>query len=46
MYLILDKDTVEMKIVRYIPTTGRVFPPAVPVSEIINTIPRKFKDRG
>ncbi len=45
MCLILDKDAVEMEIVRHIPTTEGVFPPAVPASEIINTILLKFKDR-
>ncbi|WP_024772774.1 transposase [Aquimarina macrocephali] len=43
MYLILDKDTIEMEIVKYLPKTKRGFPSTVPLVEIINTILYKLK---
>ncbi len=43
MYLILDKDTIEMEIVPNIPIAQRGFPPRVPVAEIINAILYKLK---
>ena len=38
MYKILDKDTIEMEIVPYIPNGKRGFAPTVPLVEIINSI--------
>lgn len=43
MYTVLDKDTIEMEIVAYIPRTSRGFPPTVPLSEIVNAILYKLK---
>lgn len=43
MYIVLDKDTIEMEIVPYIPKTKRGFAPGVPLSEIINAILYKLK---
>jgi len=38
MYLVLDKDTIEMEIVPYIPKNKRGFPPSVSIVEIVNAI--------
>ncbi|OED37997.1 transposase [Flavobacteriaceae bacterium (ex Bugula neritina AB1)] len=43
MYKILDKDTIEMEIVPYIPNGKRGFAPTVPLVEIINSILYKLK---
>tara|TARA_B100001059_G_C17757211_1_gene540634 strand:+ start:272 stop:475 length:204 start_codon:yes stop_codon:yes gene_type:complete len=43
MYLILDKDTIEMEIIPNIPIPKRGFPPTVSVIEIINAILYKLK---
>lgn len=38
MYSVLEKDTIALEIVPYIPKTNRGFVPAVPLAEIINAI--------
>ncbi|WP_373275027.1 transposase [Parapedobacter tibetensis] len=43
MYFVLDKDTIEMEIVPYIPKTNLGFAPTVPLAEIINAILYKLK---
>lgn len=43
MYSVLDKDTIEMKIVSLLPKTKRGFPPTVPLVEIVNAILYKLK---
>ncbi|GLB53578.1 hypothetical protein NBRC110019_26190 [Neptunitalea chrysea] len=43
MYSVLDKDTIELKIVPYIPKARRGFAVTVPLSEIINAILYKLK---
>ncbi len=43
MYKVLDKDTIEMEIVPFIPGPKRGFPPTVPVAEIIDAILYKLK---
>jgi transposase len=43
MYTVLDKDTIEMEIVPYIPAPKRGFPPTVPLSEIIDAVLHKLK---
>lgn len=43
MYTVLDKDTIEMEIVAFIPKTKRGFPPTVPLVEIVNAILYKLK---
>jgi len=43
MYSVLDKDTIEMEIVPFIPKTKRGFPPRVPLVEIVNAILYKLK---
>ena len=43
MYTVLDKDTIEMEIVPYLPKTKRGFPPTVPLAEIVNAILYKLK---
>ncbi len=43
MYCVLDKYTIEMEIVPYIPKTKRGFPPSAPLDEIINAILYKLK---
>ena len=43
MYNVLDKDTIEMEIVPYIPHPKRGFPPTVPMAEIINALLYKLK---
>lgn len=43
MYTVLDKDTIEMEIVPYIPKTKRGFPPTVPLVEIVNAVLYKLK---
>ncbi|MFN4198638.1 MAG: IS5 family transposase [Flavobacterium sp.] len=43
MYSVLDKDTIEMEIVAYLPKTQRGFPPTVPLVEIVNAILYKLK---
>jgi len=43
MYSVLDKDTIEMEIVPYIPKSKRGFPPSVPLTELINAILYKLK---
>ena len=43
MYTVLDKDTIEMEIVPFIPKTKRGFPPTVPLVELINAILYKLK---
>jgi len=43
MYTVLDKDTIEMEILPYIPRTKRGFPPTVPLVEIVNAILYKLK---
>ena len=43
MYTVLDKDTIEMEIVPFIPKTKRGFPPTVPLVEIVNAILYKLK---
>ena len=46
MYLILDKDMIEMEIIPNIPIPKRGFPPTVSVTEIINAILYKLKTAG
>ncbi len=43
MYTVLDKDTIEMKIIPHLPLPKRGFPPRVPLVEIVNTILYKLK---
>lgn len=43
MYSVLDKYTIEMEIVPYIPRSKRGFPPSAPLEEIINAILYKLK---
>ena len=43
MYSVLDKDTIEIEIVPYIPKAKRGFPPSVPLVELINAILYKLK---
>jgi transposase len=43
MYTVLDKDTIEMEIVPYLPKTKRGFPPTVPLVAIVNAILYKLK---
>jgi len=43
MYTVLDKDTIEMEIVAYLPKTKRGFSPTVPLVEIVNAILYKLK---
>lgn len=43
MYLVLDKDTIKMEIVPYLPAGTRGFPTKFPVEEIINAILYKLK---
>jgi transposase len=43
MYEVLDKDTIEMEIIPYIPKPKRGFAPTVPLSELINCILYKLK---
>lgn len=43
MYLVLDKYTIEMEIVPYIPKNKRGFPPSVSIVEIVNAILYKLK---
>ena len=43
MYSVLDKDTIEMEIVPYIPKAKRGFPLRVPLVELINAILYKLK---
>lgn len=43
MYSVLDKDTIEMEIVPYLPMPKRGFPPTVPLVEIVNAILYKLK---
>ena len=43
MYQVLDKDTIEMEIIPYIPLPKRGFAPKVPLVEIINCILYKLK---
>ena len=43
MYSVLDKDTIENKIVPHLPEQKRGFPPRVPLSEIISAILYKLK---
>lgn len=43
MYSVLDKYTIEMEIVPYIPAAKRGFPPTAPTVEIINAILYKLK---
>ena len=43
MYSVLDKDTIELEIVPYIPKASRGFAVTVPLSEIINAILYKLK---
>ena len=43
MYSVLDKDTIENKIVPHLPEQKRGFPPCVPLSEIISAIFYKLK---
>lgn len=43
MYSVLDKDTIEMEIVAYLPKTQRGFSPTVPLVEIVNAILYKLK---
>ncbi|GLB53688.1 DDE transposase [Neptunitalea chrysea] len=43
MYSVLDKDTIELEIVAYIPKSRRGFAVTVPLSEIINAILYKLK---
>lgn len=43
MYSVLDKDTIEMEIVPYLPLPKRGFPPTVPLVEIVNAILYKLK---
>ncbi|HLW31558.1 MAG TPA: IS5 family transposase [Aequorivita sp.] len=43
MYSVLDKDTIEMEIVPYLPMPRRGFPPTVPLVEIVNAILYKLK---
>jgi hypothetical protein len=38
MYTVLDKDTIEMKIISHIRLRKRGFPPRVPLGEITNAI--------
>lgn len=43
MYTVLDKDTIEMEIVPYIPGPKRGFAPTVPLAEVIDAILYKLK---
>ncbi|WP_245980468.1 transposase [Flagellimonas lutimaris] len=43
MYKLLDKDTIEMEIVPYIPLPKRGFAPTAPLYEIVNAILYKLK---
>ncbi|SFW63879.1 Putative transposase of IS4/5 family [Sinomicrobium oceani] len=43
MYSVLDKDTIALEIVPYIPKTNRGFAPTVPLVEIVNAILYKLK---
>lgn len=43
MYKVLDKDTIEMEIIPYIPKPKRGFAPKVPLEELINCILYKLK---
>jgi transposase len=43
MYTVLDKDTIELEIIPYIPLPKRGFPPTVPLVEIVNAILYKLK---
>lgn len=43
MYKILDKDSIELSIVPYLPTQKRGFKPTVPLYEIVNAILFKLK---
>ena len=43
MYFVLDKDMIEMEIVRYLPEQSRGFPPTAPKVEIVNAILYKLK---
>ena len=43
MYKVLDKDTIEMEIVPYIPLPKRGFAPTAPLCEIVNAILYKMK---
>ncbi|WP_281990606.1 transposase [Aquimarina aggregata] len=43
MYTVLDKDTIEMEIVPFIPKTKRGFPSTVLLVELINAILYKLK---
>ena len=43
MYKVLDKDTIEMEIVPYIPLSKRGFAPRVPLSQIVNAVLYKMK---
>ena len=43
MYTVLDKDTIELQIVPYIPKPKRGFPPTAPLVEILNAILYKLK---
>ena len=43
MYTVLDKYTIEMEIIPYLPKTKRGFPPTVPLVEIVNAILYKLK---
>lgn len=38
MYIVLDKDTIEMEIVPFIPATKRGFPLTAPMAETVNAI--------
>ena len=43
MYLVLDKDLIEMEIIPHIPTESKGSSPRVPLVEIINAILYKLK---
>lgn len=43
MYKVLDKDTIEMEIVPYIPLPKRGFAPTAPLCEIVNAVLYKMK---
>ena len=43
MYFVLDKDMIEMEIVRYLPEQSHGFPPTAPKVEIVNAILYKLK---
>lgn len=43
MYQVLDKDTIEMEIIPYLPKPKRGFAPTVPLEELINCILYKLK---